>query len=69
MKEKKKINSWVWIPVSNDTAAISEDLQKQIKYDMDQRSQKLRQQYLSMLEGHEYKYAQCITYAVGKGSK
>lgn len=53
----------------NATAAISLDLQKQIKYHMDQRSQKLRQQYLSMLEGHEYKYTQCITYAVGKGSK
>lgn len=69
MKEKKEIHSWDWIPVSNDTAAISEDLQKQIKHEMGHRSQKLRQLHLSMLEGHEYKYTQCITYAVGEGSK
>lgn len=55
--------------MSNDTAAISEDLQKQIKHEMGHRSQKLRQLHLSMLEGHEYKYTQCITYAVGEGSK
>lgn len=59
MKEKKKLRSWDWIPKWDAATAVSEDLQEQGKYDMGQQPQKLRQQYLSMLEGGESIYAQC----------